>query len=89
MGIWKNFEDLEESLTIAEMYILLKQMTRDENERRKFDAALQGIELNIDEVDEEGGKSFEDVKRAAQAKLTGQSEEAIELQAIGIAIQEA
>lgn len=57
-----------------------------EYERRKFEAMLhKGVDL--DEETQEG-PTFEDVKRRAQAKLSGVSEDAIAFGEIGIQIIE-
>jgi hypothetical protein len=52
LGIWKNFEELETSISIEELMQILV-ITRDlDYEEKKFSAALQGINL-----DNQSGKS--------------------------------
>lgn len=53
---------------------------------QKFTAALKGIDL--DEKTGNADASFEDVKRRAEAKLNGVSEEQLEFSGIGIAVIE-
>ena len=67
MGNWKNYEELEESLSMPELIQTLKSFKKQKSEDRKFAAGLKGIELNIDEDEEEvpQGKTFEDIRRKA------------------------
>jgi hypothetical protein len=50
-GIWKNFEELEESLSMPELTLLLSTKRDLDYQQKKFDAAMQGVDL------EEGNKS--------------------------------
>jgi len=83
LGIWKNFEELEDSLSLAELYQLQSSSRDKDHEHRKFAAALKGID--IDER-EEAEDAFKQVERRAQAKLSGMTEEQIELADIGVEI---
>lgn len=58
-GIWKNFEELEESISMPELTLLLSTRRDLDYQQRKFDAAMQGVNL-----DEEVGNSnaWEDLK---------------------------
>jgi hypothetical protein len=57
LGIWKNFDELELSISIEELMQILS-ITRDlDYEEKKFSAALQGIDL-----DSQTGKSGGEVK---------------------------
>jgi hypothetical protein len=62
LGLWKNFEELEESISMPELLSILEASRKDKNEEKEFQAALQGIKLKDDG---KGGDtpSFEDVKR--------------------------
>lgn len=51
---------------------------------RKFAAALKGIDLD---KDTKKNDAFEEVKRRAEAKLAGVSEEELEFSDIGISIE--
>jgi hypothetical protein len=51
-GIWKNFEELEESMSMPELTLLLSTKRDIEYQQKKFDAAMQGVNL-----DDETGKS--------------------------------
>lgn len=77
---------MEENLNIHELESILDAAREQEYKRQKFAAALKGVDL-----DEETGKkdtSFEDIKRRAEAKNRGVSEEELELSDIGIAVIE-
>jgi len=57
LGIWKNFDELELSISIEELMQILS-ITRDlDYEEKKFSAALQGVDL-----DSQTGKSGGEVK---------------------------
>jgi hypothetical protein len=57
LGIWKNFDELESSISIEELMQVLS-ITRDlDYEEKKFSAALQGIDL-----DSQSGKGNGEVK---------------------------
>jgi hypothetical protein len=86
LGIWKNFDEMESNLTLAELESLLEAKRDNEFENKKFAAALKGIDLD-DPRDKETA-SFEDIKRRAEAKLRGVSEEQVEFAQIGIAVVE-
>lgn len=75
---------MEENLTLAEMEAILDASRDQERSRQKFAAALKGVDLDEGQKD----TSFEDVKRRAEAKARGVSEEQVEFADIGIAIFE-
>ncbi len=88
--MWKNFDELEENLSIQEVEVLLDASREQEYQKQKFAAALKGIDL-----DEQSGKSgsddtpsFEDIKRRAEAKARGVSEDQLAFADIGIAMFE-
>ena len=64
---------MEESLTLEELYLLLKVHQEGEYSRRKFAAALKGIDL-----DEEGGSGsesrFDEIRAEADAILSEQGQ---------------
>lgn len=60
LGHWKNYEDLEDSLSMPELINTLKSMQKKEYENRKFSASLKGIDL---EEEKKEGSTFEDVRR--------------------------
>lgn len=80
LGHWKNFEELEENLTLAELEAILDAAIDKEARQQRFAAALKGI--NIDEVrnKESAEERFDRVIREAKAKAKGKTEEQIELE---------
>lgn len=73
IGQWKNFEELEENLSLPELTAIVSAARDAERTRQKFAAALKGI--NLDDADEESAKSrFEAAQRKAEAMLNGMDE---------------
>lgn len=60
MGIWKNFDELEESMSIQELISILSRNRELDYEEKKFLAAIQGVDLDNNE--ERGQKEWEDLK---------------------------
>lgn len=87
LGHWKNFEEIEDNLTLDELQAILEASREQEYRRQKFAAALKGVDLDAQKGGS-GDASFEEVKRRAEAKLRGVSEEEIEFSEIGIGIIE-
>jgi hypothetical protein len=85
LGHWKNFEEIEENLTIKELEVILDASRKQEYARQKFAAALKGVDLDEGKSDT---PTFEDIKRRAEAKNRGISEEQLEFADIGIAVFE-
>jgi len=52
LGIWKDYEELEESMSMPEIMLTLSQKRELDYEEKKFLAGVQGIDL-----DEQSGKS--------------------------------
>ena len=70
MATYKNYDDLEEHLTVDEVNRLFAAIMKQENEGRRFSAALKGIKLSSPE--EEYDKELRDqVKRRVQARKMG------------------
>lgn len=61
LGNWKNYQELEESISMPELIQTFKSMQKTEEEKRKFLASLQGVNLN-EEVQEES-PTFEDIRK--------------------------
>lgn len=59
LGIWKDYEELETSLSIPELTAILEQKREAEYDDKKFMAALQGVDL-----DQQSGKqnAWEEMK---------------------------
>lgn len=77
MGKWRNVEDLEDCLSLPELELILRASREAEKRQNKFLAALQGIDLDKENL-EEAQEAFNRVERRVQARLSGASEEQIE-----------
>lgn len=64
LGNWKNYEELEDNLSMPELVQTFQAMQKTEEEKRKFLAMLQGVDLSEGQ-EEENSSSFEDVRRRA------------------------
>lgn len=67
---WKNFEELEESLTLAELDLLLSTIREDQKQTNVFLAGIQGIDLNKyygDPVEEKR----KEIERGVMMKIHG------------------
>lgn len=62
LGHWQNYEQLEENLSMPELIKTLEAMQKVDERNKKFQASLQGIDLNEEQKE---GSTFEDVKRRA------------------------
>jgi translation initiation factor 1 (eIF-1/SUI1) len=88
LGIWTNYEQLEENLSMPELLATLDSYREQKERDRKFAAAIQGIDLDSNDSKEE--RDFNEVKRRAKAKAAGKDPDAndvLELQ--GRAAEEA
>ncbi len=83
-GSWKNFDDLEDSLTKEEIVALLEKGREIKYDAMRFSAALKGIDLDK----ESGKKEFEDVRKRALARVNNMDEEEFDLAEMGIIIDE-
>jgi hypothetical protein len=83
LGNWKNIKEMEDTLTMEELTLLVEATYDKEDQDRKFLAALQGIDLN-----EESDSAFDAVERRAQADLAGVSEEQYVFDMIGIVVED-
>lgn len=72
-------------MSLAELSQVLDSSRKVQREQNKFLAAIQGIDIDKNKSD--GADAFEEVKRRAQAKLAGMSEEELDLSEVGISIE--
>lgn len=76
LGIWKSFDELEASVSLPELDLIIKTKREEDRMNKNFLAAIQGIDLEKnDKESSDGAKRLEDVKRRAQARLAGGEEE--------------
>jgi hypothetical protein len=81
LGIWKNFEELEFSISIEELMQILST-TRDlDYEEKRFMAALQGVDIDQGNESERGQKEWENLKaKVASGGQTTDSRDILALQ---------
>jgi hypothetical protein len=82
LGIWKNYEELEKSISIPELIAILNSKRELSFEERKFLAALQGVDLD-GQQQEDPQKKWEDMKaRVFSGGATDDSNDILALQGI-------
>ena len=64
LGIWKDYQQLETSLSMPELMATLEQKREADYQEKKFLAAMQGVDL-----DESSGKKEEDPWEAMKARV--------------------
>lgn len=62
LGPWKNFEELETSICMAELMTIISTSRELDYEEKKFLAAMQGVDLDKESGKEKGQKEWEDMK---------------------------
>ena len=85
LGNWKNIEELEESLTLEELDLLVRTARDKEERMMKFYAAFKGVDLDASSK-EQSQDVFDAVQRRAEARLTGRDVEDLEFEELGIEI---
>jgi hypothetical protein len=65
LGIWKDYEELESSLSMPELIETIKAKRESEYEERKFFAAIQGIDI---EKESGKGNAWEEMKARVFSK---------------------
>ncbi len=67
LGIWKNYDELESSISMPEMMAILESRRELDYNEKKFLAAMQGVDL-----DEASGTKEEDPWEAMKARVASQ-----------------
>jgi hypothetical protein len=81
LGIWKDYNELEESLSMPELVATLAVSRDLEYQKNKFLAAIQGIDLDKNSGSEKGQKEWEDMKaRVFSGGATTDSNDILALQ---------
>ena len=60
IGQWRDFDDLESNLSMSELTAILGATREKEKREQKFNAALQGVDLDNEQQD--AAQAFEAVK---------------------------
>ena len=70
LGIWKDYEDLELSLSMPELMATLESKRDLDYQDKKFSAAMQGVDLDKESGQSRGQKEWEDMKARVFSKGT-------------------
>jgi len=68
LGAWKDYEDLEKSLSMTELFTTLSSKRELDYEEKKFLAAIQGVDLDQQVNPDRGQKEWEDLKARVFSK---------------------
>jgi hypothetical protein len=68
LGIWKDYKELEESLSMPELMATLASRRELDYEEKKFLAAIQGVDLDKQSESKRGQKEWEDMKARVFSK---------------------
>ena len=74
LGIYKDYDELEKSLSMPELMSTLEVMRDLDYQEKKFLAAMQGVDLDKESGKDKGQKEWEDMK--ARVFSGGQSQDA-------------
>jgi hypothetical protein len=88
IGPWKSFEELEESLSLHELNLILKAGRDVEHRNHRFAALLKGVKLDEEPEEESVEARFERVQERAKARLAGKTEEEIARGEYGAELEE-
>jgi hypothetical protein len=81
LGIWKDYNELEESLSLAEIMAILSSKRELDYQEKKFFAAIQGVNLESEDNEERGQKEWENLKaRVFSGGATNDSNDVLALQ---------
>jgi hypothetical protein len=81
LGIWKDYKELEESLSMPELMATLSSRRELEYEEKKFLAAIQGVDLDKQSGSSKGQQEWEDMKARVFSKgATSDSKDILALQ---------
>jgi hypothetical protein len=81
LGIWKDYHELELSLSMPELLATLESKRELDYAEKKFLAAIQGVDLDKESGSEKGQKEWEDMKaRVFSRGATSDSNDVLALQ---------
>ena len=81
LGIWKDYQELEQNLSMPELMATLASIRELDYQEKKFLAAIQGVDLEGEAGKDRGQKEWEDMKARVFSKgATGDSDDVLALQ---------
>lgn len=75
LGNWRNFDELEESISYPELSAMVTAQRERDERNNKFQAALQGVDL--DKNKKEDNDPVEKLKRKVRAQQQGIGEDEV------------
>ena len=83
LGIWKDYHELELSLSMPELLATLESKRELDYEEKKFLAAIQGVDLDKNSNSDKGQKEWENMKaRVFSRGATSDSNDVLALQGV-------
>jgi hypothetical protein len=83
LGIWKDYQELELSLSMPEIIATLESARELDYSEKKFLAAIQGVDLDKETGSDKGQKEWEDLKaRVFSRGATSDSDDVLALQGV-------
>lgn len=83
LGIWKDYKELEASLSLSEIMAIISSKRELDYQEKKFFAAIQGVDLDEASGSDRGQKEWEDMKaRIFSGGATSDSNDVLALQGI-------
>jgi hypothetical protein len=83
LGIWKDYQELETSLSMPELMATLEVIRELDYTEKKFLAAIQGVDLDKESNKDKGQKEWEDMKARVFSKgATKDSNDVLALQGV-------
>ena len=83
LGIWKDYQELETSLSMPELMATLEVIRELDYTEKKFLAAIQGVDLEKESNKDKGQKEWEDMKARVFSKgQTNDSNDILALQGV-------
>jgi hypothetical protein len=81
LGIWKDYKELEESLSLSEIMAIISSKRELDYQEKKFFAAIQGVDLEDSSGSDRGQKEWENLKaRVFSRGATNDSSDVLSLQ---------
>ena len=81
LGIWKDYSELEASLSLSEIISIISSKRELDYQEKKFFAAIQGVDLEDSNNSERGQKEWENLKaRVFSGGATSDSNDVLSLQ---------
>jgi len=81
LGIWKDYNELEESLSLSEIMAIISSKRDLDYQEKKFFAAIQGVDLEDSGNEDRGQKEWENLKaRVFSGGATSDSNDVLSLQ---------